>query len=114
MNKQFATALLLLALGTGAAPLAHAQMGGQAKADQKPTYGGIFDRNLSRVEKEVVDAADAMPEDKFNFAPATSLGEFKGVRTFAQQVKHIATANYMLGSGVLGEKPPMNLELRAK
>ena len=49
-----------------------------------------------------------MPEDKFNFAPTQ--GEFKGVRTFAQQVKHIAAANYMLGAGILAEKPPMDLE----
>jgi uncharacterized damage-inducible protein DinB len=48
-----------------------------------------------------------MPEDKYDFAPTT--GEFKGVRTFAQQVKHIATANYMFGSVVLAEKPPLDL-----
>jgi uncharacterized damage-inducible protein DinB len=49
------------------------------------------------MEKEFVDLAEAMPEDKFNFAPAT--GEFKGVRSFGDQVKHVAEANYFFFSG---------------
>src|SRR5271165_3225227 len=106
MNKQVAIAILILAMGAGAVPVtANAQGAAQAKPDQKPTFALVFDRNLSGVEKEVVDAADAMPEDKFNFAPTQ--GEFKGVRTFALQVKHIAVANYALGSAILGEKPPL-------
>ena len=48
-----------------------------------------------------------MPDDKFNFAPTQ--GEFKGVRTYAQQIKHIAAVNYMLGAGILGEKPPVDI-----
>ena len=68
----------------------------------------VLDRSLTNVEHEVVPAAEAMPEDKFNFAPTQ--GEFKGVRTFAQQVKHIAAVNYMLAGAILGEKPPVDLE----
>ena len=49
-----------------------------------------------------------MPEDKYGYAPTQ--GEFKGVRTFAQQVKHIATANYALAAGVMAEKPPLDLK----
>jgi len=109
MNKQVAIAILILAMGAGAVPVtANAQGAAQAKPDQKPTFALVFDRNLSGVEKEVVDAADAMPEDKFNFTPTQ--GEFKGVRTFALQVKHIAVANYALGSAILGEKPPLELK----
>jgi uncharacterized damage-inducible protein DinB len=48
-----------------------------------------------------------MPEDKFSFVPTQ--GEFKGVRTFAQQVKHIAAVNYLIAGAILGEKPPVNL-----
>src|SRR5437870_12466352 len=55
----------------------------------------------------VVSAADAMPEDKYSFAPTN--GEFKGVRTFAQQVKHVAATNYLVASGILGEKPPVEV-----
>jgi hypothetical protein len=33
-------------------------------------------------------------------------GEFKGVRSFAQQIKHLSAANYQLGARILGEDPP--------
>ena len=109
MNKQVAMAILMLAVGTaGTTVAANAQGAMQAKPDQKPTFAMVFDRNLGGVEKEVVSAAEAMPDDKFNFAPTQ--GEFKGVRTFAQQIKHIAAVNYMLGAGILGEKPPIDLK----
>ncbi len=36
-------------------------------------------------------------------------GEFKGVRNFGAQVKHIATVNYMIGGAILGAKPPLDL-----
>ena len=109
MNKQVAMGILLLALGPiGTAVAANPQAAMQAKPDQKPSFAMVLDRSLSNVEHEVVPAAEAMPEDKFNFAPTQ--GEFKTVRTFAQQVKHIAAANYMLGAGILGEKPPLDLE----
>lgn len=35
---------------------------------------------LKIAEKEIVSAAEAMPADKYGFAPTE--GEFKGVRTF--------------------------------
>jgi uncharacterized damage-inducible protein DinB len=46
----------------------------------------------SMIEKDFISAADAMPEEKYSFAP--SAGEFKGARTFAQQVGHVACANF--------------------
>ena len=62
--------------------------------------------SVNNVEDEFVPAAEAMPEDKFSFAPTT--GEFKGVRTFEQQVKHVAAVNYILAAAILGEKPPVD------
>ncbi|MGC2112169.1 MAG: DinB family protein [Candidatus Korobacteraceae bacterium] len=104
MRKEVAMAILLLALGS-AGSLAAAPP--QAKMDQKPTFAAVLDRSLTGIEHEVVPAAEAMPDDKFNFAPTQ--GEFKGVRTFAQQVKHIAAVNYMLAAAILSEKPPVEL-----
>ena len=66
---------------------------GAAVAQEKATMTSVLTDELKQVEKEVIPAAEAMPDDKFNFAP-TSPGDFKGVRTFALQVKHIAVANY--------------------
>ncbi|HEY3927848.1 MAG TPA: DinB family protein [Candidatus Koribacter sp.] len=78
----------------------------QQKAPAK-TVAESADRNMGGVENEFVSAAEAMPEDKFNFAPTS--GEFKGVRTFAQQIKHVAAVNYMLGAAILGEKVPVDI-----
>ena len=78
----------------------------QAKPAEPRSVSQILEHSVTNVEHEFVPAADAMPEDKYSFAPTS--GEFKGVRTFAQQVKHVASVNYILGSGILGEKPPVD------
>jgi uncharacterized damage-inducible protein DinB len=79
-------------------------------ADMKPmTVGQVFDSQLKGAEGEVVPLAEAMPASKFDFKPAASMGEFAKVRTFADQIKHIATVNYMIGASVLGEKAPRDL-----
>ena len=65
-----------------------------------------LDRGVGGVEKEFVSAAEAMPENKYSFAPTN--GEFKGVRNFAEQVKHVAAVNYMVGAAILQEKPPVD------
>ena len=51
---------------------------------------------LSTFEAEFVGAAEAMPPEKYDFAPATNIGLYSGVRTFAQEVKHVTEANYSL------------------
>jgi uncharacterized damage-inducible protein DinB len=66
-----------------------------------PTITSTLDFQLGIEEWEVVGLADAMPADKYSFAPTN--GEFKGVRTFAQQVKHIATVNNRFFNAVLGQ-----------
>jgi hypothetical protein len=59
---------------------------------------------LKIAEKEIVTAVEAMPADKFGFAPTD--GEFKGVRTFGQMVKHLSATNHILAAAALGEEPP--------
>lgn len=81
--------------------------GQAAKSDERRTVSQIEDHLVSSVEGEFVPTADAMPEDKYSFAPTN--GEFKGVRTFAQQVKHVAAVNYMIAAAILEEKPPVEL-----
>jgi hypothetical protein len=78
----------------------------QAK-DTPKTITSILDSGVKSVEGEFVPAAEAMPEDKYNFAPTN--GDFKGVRTFGQQVKHVAAVNYMVAAAILGEKSPVDL-----
>ena len=59
---------------------------------------------LKIAEEEIIPAVDAMPADKFGFAPTD--GEFKGVRTFGQMVKHLSATNHILAAAALGEEPP--------
>ena len=79
----------------------------QAKPAEHPTLSAIMDRAVGQVESEFVPAAEAMPEEKYSFAPTN--GEFKGVRTYAEQIKHVAAVNYMIAAAVLEEKPPVDL-----
>jgi uncharacterized damage-inducible protein DinB len=65
-----------------------------------------YDSGIKSVEGEVVSLAKAMPADKYNFAPKG--GAFEGVRTFAEQVKHLAAVNYLVAAAALGEKPPVD------
>jgi hypothetical protein len=74
---------------------------GTLSAGQERRALGIL-ANL--LQEEVVSTADAMPADKYGFAPTD--GEFKGVRTFGQQVKHLAATNNILAAAALGEDPP--------
>lgn len=101
--------LVLTALGLGAN---RAASGGaiQAPSSQAgPSVASTVDRAITLVEKEVVETAEAMPEEKFNFSPE-SLNipgdDYKGVRTFAMQVKHIAASNYAIWSPLTGDKFP--------
>jgi uncharacterized damage-inducible protein DinB len=82
----------------------------QNKPQPAPTISSVLDNQVTILEHEFVPAAEAMPADKFNFAPSPSLGEFKDSRTFAQQVSHVATANYSFAATIFGEKPPVNIE----
>jgi uncharacterized damage-inducible protein DinB len=75
--------------------------------DEKKTISQVVDSATKRVERDFVPAAEAMPEDKYSFAPTN--GEFKGVRTFAEQIKHVAATNYLVASLILGEKPPVEV-----
>jgi len=101
---------LLAVIGTDS--YTHAQAQNQAP-QAAPTIASLVDREISAIEKEVVDAAEAMPEDKYNFSPESLNipgGEYKGVRTFAVQVKHIASSNYFIWSPLTGDKIPENIK----
>ena len=96
MKLTLALAVLSLALPAAAQQSAAA-----------PTIAKILDGQLRGVESELVPAVEAMPDDKFDFAPTQ--GEFKTVRTFALQARHVATTNYWLYAVASGQKNPVEL-----
>lgn len=110
MMKQMRTFLLLAVPIFTVAAVAQNAKG--ASAPQAPSpIASAMDREINNIEKEVVEAAEAMPEDKYNFSPESlsiAGSNYKGVRTFAQQVRHIAASNYALWASVAGDKFPDN------
>ena len=90
------TVVLLLSTASGIAQT--------AKPAEPHTVSQVVDCWVTNTEQLLVPAAEAMPETKYSFAPSN--GEFAGVRTFAEQFKHLAAANYQLAAGALGEDAP--------
>jgi hypothetical protein len=64
----------------------------------------VYAKQVDLVEENVVSLAEAMPADKYGFRPTD--GAFADVRTFGEQVKHVATMIYMTAAIVLEEKSP--------
>jgi hypothetical protein len=96
-----------------AAPAASPAPQAQASPALPATFASVVDRQVSQYEKNVVEAAEAMPADKFDFTPASLKipgSAYSDVRTFATLVKHTATANYRLWTNVTGEKMPENIK----
>jgi len=95
--------LTVISLGLAVSALAQDHKG----KEEHRTVTMVGDRSVLNLENELIPLAEAMPEDKFGFAPTN--GEFKGVRTYGQQIKHIAAVNYELGAAILEEKPPVDI-----
>jgi uncharacterized damage-inducible protein DinB len=93
-----------------------AQMGTTAKVAAGTQMSPVQaqDELLNLFEQDFMGVAKAMPADKYSFAPAAANfaasqgAKYDGVRTFAQEVSHVALANYYFGSKILGEKLPVD------
>ena len=87
-----------------------------ADAGKAVAPSAALDVMLTQLEVQVVRAAEAMPADKYNFAPTAanfavgSTAKFDGVRTFAQQLTHVTSANYYFYGTVGKTKPPVDMK----
>jgi uncharacterized damage-inducible protein DinB len=105
----FSAIALKSGMRSAAASSVPAAQAAQQAAQPAPTIASVVDSEISGIEKEIVAAAEAMPEDKFNFSPESLKipgSEYKGVRTFAGQVKHVAVANHFLWAPLTGDTVP--------
>lgn len=98
-----------------ATPAPSATPAAQAQPTPPPisSFSALVDRQVSQYEKLVVDVAEAMPEDKYNFTPSSLNipgAAYKDVRTFAVLIKHTATANYRFWTTLTGEKMPESIK----
>ena len=71
------------------------------------------DRLLNYIEQHITEVAEAMPENRFDFTP-DSLNipgsEFKSVRSFAGQIKHLATDNFFMWTAITGDNMPPGID----
>jgi len=63
---------------------------------------------LGWAEKGFLSVAEAMPESKYSYIPTG--GNFEGVRSFGEQVKHVACAQFAFFNEVEGKIPPEHCE----
>jgi uncharacterized damage-inducible protein DinB len=80
----------------------------RAIAQQNPSPSKTIPDSINytwkMVESDFTSLAEAMPEEKWSFKPTQ--GAFTDVRTFAEQVKHVACANEAWAKKLRGEAPP--------
>src|SRR5437660_2349920 len=63
---------------------------------------------LQFAEWNFIGLAEAMPEDKNSYIPP--VGKYDGVRSFGEQVKHVACAQFAFFNEFEGKKPPDDCE----
>lgn len=84
-----------------------------AELSKNETVATALLRTFGNQEYEFRSAAEAMPEEKYSFRPAVQ-GKFTEpapfgpteLRTFAEQIKHVACANFAFAAELDGKKPP--------
>ena len=82
---------------------------GQSSSTAPQSVSSTVDREVSGVESLIIGAAEVMPDADFNFSPKNlkiQKGDYKGVRTFALQLRHVAASNYAIWSPLTGDKFP--------
>src|SRR5580692_1346191 len=99
----FAAALASFAM---LAASAYAQQQQEIPKTTAASIGGI----LSYTEDQFLSVAEAMPAEKYSYIPSAPGGKLDGVRSFAEQVKHVACANYAFFNEIEGKTPPDGCE----
>ena len=104
----------IAALGQATTPAAKPASAPQAQTTPQPapTIANVVDRQITQLEKQFVAVADAMPDDKFDFQPTqlNTKDSRDPVRTFAMEVKHVATANYLFWGSITGDPMPAGVK----
>src|ERR1700748_3416919 len=105
MMKRMVAAVVLAACSAMGASAQTGQSAPKVPAGTLIEPGKSMDGLLKIYEGEIMGAVNAMPADKYSFAPSAAIfvpsqkvdylsPNDKGVRTFRQMVAHIAQANY--------------------
>lgn len=95
---------MLVAVAAIAALCVPCAVSAQTKPQAETTMASTIHQWWNMIERSFVAAAEAMPEEKWSFAPRE--GAFAGARTFAEQVKHVACGNYAFFLEIEQKTPP--------
>src|SRR5215813_7568658 len=109
MKKQNLILFILLLTCTISGEARAQSVSKEAQSGTNPpprTVSQVLEIWISNTETQLVPLAEAMPEEMYSFASTN--GEFKGVRTFAEQVKHLAAFNYLAANFILGRTPTLD------
>jgi uncharacterized damage-inducible protein DinB len=97
------------AQGKATAKAGASQKPAAAKAGDIPaTIGDSVGNSMKFIEGSFLGVVEAMPENKYDFIP--SAGNFEGVRSFGEQVKHVACAQFAFFNEFEGKQPPADCE----
>jgi len=114
MNIPRIAALLILcglaqgAVGKSKTPQESASKSATQQDDIPKSIADSVSFTLQFAERNFLDVAEAMPENKYSFVPTN--GKFEDARSFGEQVKHVACAQFAFFNEFEGKKPPDDCE----
>ncbi len=100
--------IALSAIGKSATPQNSATRQAAQPDDIPKSIAESVSRTLQFAEGDFIGLAEAMPEDKYSYIP--TVGKFDDVRSFGEQVKHVACAQFAFFNEFEGKKPPDDCE----
>jgi uncharacterized damage-inducible protein DinB len=109
-------AVLLVLWGVALSSLAQSQATENARSQEAAERSDDVPRSIAEsvsgtlqfAEGNFLGVAEAMPDNKYSFVPTA--GKFDGVRSFAEQVKHVACAQFAFFNEFEGKTPPDDCE----
>lgn len=104
MSRMWQMLVALFCVAVSSYGIAEVEKKAEKPGKTEIEVGKVLSTSVIQLRRTLLPLATAMPEDKYGFAPTN--GEFKGVRTFGEQLKHLAAVNFIFASTILGEKPP--------
>jgi hypothetical protein len=100
--------IALSAIGKSGAPQNSATKRAAQPDDIPKSIAESVSGTLQFAEGNFIGLAEAMPEDKYSYIP--TVGKFEGVRSFGEQVKHVACAQFAFFNEFEDKKPPEDCE----
>ncbi len=103
--------LALLSAASGSVALAQTRPVAAPPTAQLASPAAGVEDIVNRFQHALLSAAQAMPAEKYNFTPASLNlpgASFGTVRTFADELKHVAQANFVIAANITGGNPAVD------